>query len=531
MYINSSLVDNQEVSKSVVVQYIFSSSGATAPYTSPGGLLSYGGTGTGNNAYIPAAVMSSVGLTIHDTGQTLSNINQSTPMKLIPAQYWIALNPYTCYSGVTAAPDYSWGTSVVCSTNCHSHEGMSVTLGVKLTFSNGKIGYVAMANSCTLPTSAGTVTFPNGGWSETFRYDGVNYGTDYSCCSGTEITQAYYSATTVSTTDGSTNYLSGYTLSGDIKLYITRGTANYVYNYMSLTSGGTSSSLNSKIGTSAIVNSTNSGYSKYNFALKMIPNLTIWPEFKDVVTWTINVTRPSASVSTTVVLKISSYNHGYEQARASVTVPTNGTSGTTVISFRPNDTGYQATVLVDSITPTTHTATITSGGSISSMPSAGTITTNVSVATATNTGYTITMSSLSTVRMQNMISSSGGGYLHVMYLSIIYVDTFNGATGTMTTLSPSDQQVSNGGWSYLNVSNSLASKTLCDKLRISFHWYFDTSTPTNNYYFEFTWSPTTGGLATKTSSDYGGMGGSLQLDWDLTANVTPTQLTIRAYNR
>ncbi len=405
MYISTSLKDNQEVSKSLISTLIFTSSTATAPYASAGSIASYGGNG--NDAYIPVAVMGgTVGFTLHDTGTTVQQMTSSTPMKLVPVQHWIAFNPYTCYSGVTAAPDYSWETRVQCSENCHSGETMSLTLGVKLTFSNGKTGYVSMSNSCYLPTSAGSVTFPNSGWSETLRYDTVNYGTDYSCCSGTEITQAYYSATTVSTNYGSTNYLSGYTLTGDIKLYITRGNANYVYNYMSLTSGGTSSSLNNKISTSAIVNSTNSGYSKYNFALKMIPNLTIWPEFKDVVTWTINVTRPSSSVATTVVLKISSYNHGYEQARASVTVPTNGTSGTTVLSFRPNDTGYQATVLVDSITPASHTASITSGGNISSLPSAGTITTNVSV--STYSGYTVTVnSSTITVTVNDTVSGYG----------------------------------------------------------------------------------------------------------------------------
>lgn len=149
---------------------------------------------------------------------------------------------------------------------------------------------------------------------------------------------------------------------------------------------------------------------------------------------------------------------------------------------------------------------------------------------AENTGYTITMSSMTTVRMMNSITNSGGGYMHIMNLDIKYVDTYDGGTGTMTSLDTQDQIVSNGGWSYLSVSNTISSKTLCEKLRIYFYWYFDTSTPTNSYYFTFTWSPSSGGLSTKTTSNYSGTGGSIDLEWTLTANVSPLQLAIQAFN-
>lgn len=421
MYIDSSIVDNQEVAKSLILQNIFTSSDAMSVYSSPGNIVNYGGAGANNNAYIPASIMNGVGFTLHDTGQTLASIAQSTPSKLIPAQYWIALNPYLCYSGVTKAPDYvsQWKTQTICSTNCHSAETITVTIGLRMAFENGKTGTVTATNTCTLPTSAGTVTFSNDGWEETFRYDTVNYGTNYSPASGTNVKQVYFSAITVQT---STNTLSAFTVSDDVKLYITRGPISYVYDYHSLTSGNTKTWGNNIVAQNAIVNSTNSGMSKYNFALKIMPNLKITPTFKDVVTWNINVTRPSNSQATTLNVSLQSYNHGHIQAQTSVTIPANGTSGSVSYKFRPNDVGFHANVVIDSISPSTHTATISSGDSVSSLPSAGTITTNISVSTVN--GYTVTVANSSTnFTVSDMVSGYGS---HSFNMFKVYAVTIGG---------------------------------------------------------------------------------------------------------
>ncbi|MBP5455239.1 MAG: hypothetical protein J6Y37_01920 [Paludibacteraceae bacterium] len=145
---------------------------------------------------------------------------------------------------------------------------------------------------------------------------------------------------------------------------------------------------------------------------------------------------------------------------------------------------------------------------------------------ATDSGYTINVGSFSEMRVNNNVPLVSSGYLYIMYCDVQGHNNFNNSTLDLVS-SYSNQQVSNGGTSYLSFQTHNTSLSNQEKFIVGLEWYF-TADPYQVFTVTVTPMPASAGLSAKQMSFNADMGSfTYDFEWTLTQNVTITSIRIQ----